>query len=64
MNALHVATFFDVESVVKLLLKPCDRWPLVYVNSLCDGFEFGTSLHMAVASLSTEIVSILIEVSP
>ena len=63
MNALHIAVYFDIASVVRLLLKPCDLWPSVDVNSLCDTFEFGTSLHIAAASLSSNVIEILLQVN-
>ena len=63
MNALHLAAYFDVPSVANLLLKSCNLWPCVNVDSLCDTFDFGSSLHIAASCLSTKVCEVLLQVS-
>jgi len=63
MNALHIASYFNAAPVVALLLKSCDLWPVVAIESVCGSFEYGTSLHIAAACLSCEAAEVLLQVS-
>ncbi|XP_076813352.1 CAP-Gly domain-containing linker protein 4-like isoform X2 [Clavelina lepadiformis] len=61
MNALHMAAYFDVASIARLLVKECDLWPSVPVDSLCDSYEYGTSLHISSSCLSVKTLEILLQ---
>lgn len=61
MNSLHLAAFFNLPSILHVLLKPCDLWPKVEVHSMCSSFHNGTALHIAAESLNVEAVEILLQ---
>jgi len=62
MNSLHLATYFNLSSVVNLLLSPID-YPhkLFDVNSLCESYDWGSSLHFAVSLLHEPVIQTLLE---
>jgi len=60
MNSLHLAAYFNLDTVAQLLLTSSSK-SLVDVNSLCEGLDWGTSLHIAVKNLNKEVIQVLLQ---
>ncbi|KAL8625698.1 hypothetical protein ACOMHN_043973 [Nucella lapillus] len=58
MTALHYAAYFNVVSVIKVLLKTTKAFD---IESTCAEFEDGTSLHIAASNLAHEAIKVLIQ---
>ncbi|RUS77086.1 hypothetical protein EGW08_015169 [Elysia chlorotica] len=58
MTALHYAAYFDVVSVLKVLLKATGA---LDVDSTCSEFEHGTALHIAASNLAHEACKVLLQ---
>ncbi|GFO03242.1 Cap-gly domain-containing linker protein 3 [Plakobranchus ocellatus] len=58
MTALHYAAYFDVVTVLKVLLKATGA---LDVDSTCSEFEHGTALHIAASNLAHEACKVLLQ---
>ncbi|XP_047135605.1 CAP-Gly domain-containing linker protein 4 isoform X1 [Hydra vulgaris] len=58
MTPLHLAVYFDIEEVVKILLEASSSYD---IDCRCKEFDNGTALHIGCMNLSAKSVKILLE---
>ena len=61
MNALHIAVYFNISSIIQVLLKPCELWPRVEIHAISFSYNGGTALHIAAENLNVEAVEVLLQ---
>lgn len=64
MNGLHFAAYFDAVQSAEILINYMEdkKQSKYFINDLCSGFEYGSSLHIAAACLSVDVAELLIAV--
>jgi len=56
MNCLHLSAYFNLPSVIDMILQQCG----IHVDSLCESFDWGSSLHVAVRNFNVEACQALL----